>query len=173
MTDVNTTDQYDALSAGTKEGSGTKEKSDGKKSLKEKRQAIDDAKKIRDANMWDERWSKLVKIYANRYPYTELSDYEDVVVPNMVFSTVNVIVPSIAINNPEITVTPNQAEDAEGAEVVEAVVNHQWRAYDVQHEVRAAVKDFVIIGHGWVKVVWETEEKMQDVPQEELMMQIQ
>lgn len=140
---------------------------DKKAELDKLRGRIRDAQSVRKNGDWDERWSRFVQVYSNQYPYSELEDYEDVVVPNMVFSTVNVIVPSIAINVPKIDVTANQAEDEETAVVVNAVVNHQWRVYDVQEQVRQAVKDFVVIGHGWVKVVWETEEREVPLSQEE------
>jgi hypothetical protein len=140
---------------------------DKKAELDSIRSRIEDSQKLRKTGSWDERWTNYIQVYSNRYPYEELSDYDDVVVPNMVFSTVNVIVPSVAINNPKIEVSANKEMDELAAETVTAVVNHQWDAYGVQDQVRQAVKDFVIIGHGWVKVVWETEEKQVKLTQEE------
>lgn len=137
------------------------------------RSRITDAKKVRESGDWDAKWSKLIKIYSNKYPYDELKSYEDKVVPNMIFSSVNIIVPSIAIHAPKIEVTATQEEDAAQAEVVQAVVNHQWDCYDVQNEVRDAVKDFVIVGHGWVKVTWETEESEVDLDQDEYALAVQ
>lgn len=124
------------------------------------RTKINAAKTFREEGEWDKRWSKFIDVYANRYDYQELGDWEDTVVPNMVFSTVNVIVPSIAVNNPNITVEANQLEDAAVAPLVEAVVNSQWRQLQVQRQVRQATRDSVITGHGWCKVTWvyETEE---------------
>lgn len=135
--------------------------------LSQVRSRVQDAQRERRKGRWDERWNKYIQVYCNQYPYPELTEYDDVVVPNMVFSTVNVIVPAVAINSPKINVTANQAEDEAAAPVVEAVVNHQWRAYDVQDQVREAVKDFVMIGLGWLKVVWETEEREVPLSQEE------
>jgi hypothetical protein len=166
-----TTSNYDAAMELYEDDPKSSSKGYGSKASKMR--LIEDAKRLRDAASWDKRWSEFIAIYSNKYPYAELSEYDDVVVPNMVFSTVNVIVPSVAINSPKITVTANQFEDQDAAELVEAVVNHQWRAYDVQDQVRAAVKDFVIVGHGWVKVAWETHEEEVDLTEEELAMNIQ
>jgi hypothetical protein len=162
-------DQYEAMTSQVDESGAAHavDPTDAKKSKDEKLKAVKEARKLRESARWDERWNDFIKIYSNQYPYDELSEYDDVVVPNMVFSTVNVIVPSVAVNSPKITVSANAPEDEEAAQVVEAVVNHQWRAYDVQDQVRAAIKDFVILGHGWVKVVWETEEKEVKVSKEE------
>jgi len=45
--------------------------------------------------------------------------------------------------------------------------------YDVQDQVRRAVKDFVIIGHGWAKTVWVSEEKDVEFTEQELQQVIQ
>lgn len=107
----------------------------------------------RDAK-YDETWSKLIKLYANRYGYDELAQYDDIIAPNMVFSTVNVIVPSIAVNYPKITVTARKPDGEPRAAVVEAVANHNWRHFEVHDEFRRATKDFVVVGHGWLKTIW-------------------
>ena len=169
MAEATGPNNYDALMATSADAQGDMGESgiDKKASLERIRQRVEDSQSLRKTGQWDERWSKFIQVYSNRYLYPELADYEDVVVPNMVFSTVNVIVPSIAINVPKIDVTANQAEDESTATVVNSVINHQWRAYGVQEQVRQAVKDFVVVGHGWVKVVWETEEREVKLTQEE------
>lgn len=152
---------YDAYMSGQDDpGADPKKQEDA---VRKKLNRIRDAKELRKKNDWDERWSKFIKVYSNQYPYTELSDYDDIVAPNMVFSTVNVIVPSIAVHSPKITVAAKNEELHQTAEVVEAVVNHQWRQFHVQDEVALAIKDFVIVGHGWLKVVWDTERKEVDI----------
>jgi hypothetical protein len=160
---VDTQDNYAALN-NQAEMSDSGDKPTVKWPLGNIRAKIDQAKKKREQDSWDSRWEEFIQIYSNQYPYTELSDYEDIVVPNMVFSTVNVIEPSIAVNNPKISVIAERKQDEEKAPVIEAVANHWWRAHDVQPEMRKAVKDFVIIGHGWMKVGWNAETGEVDVP---------
>lgn len=128
---------------------------------------VEKAAKARKDAHYDETWSKLIKLYSNQYDYPELAGYEDVIAPNMVFSTVNVIVPSIAINYPKITVTARRPEHMDAAAVVEGVSNYYWRHFDVHDEFRDVVKDFVIIGHGWVKVTWAFSEKEVEMSQDE------
>lgn len=134
---------------------------------------IHEAERLRKDNSWDRKWSDFIKIYSNQYEYAALEKYEDQVAPNMAFSTVNVIVPSIAVHSPKISVTAKQEEQVPTAEVVQAVVNHQWRQWNVQAEVAAAVKDFVIVGHGWLKVVWETKTEEKDLTMPEWQTQAQ
>lgn len=127
---------------------------DNKSGLAVYKRRVEHAVKWRRDAKYDETWAKLIKLYANRYGYEELSQYDDVIAPNMVFSTVNVIVPSVAVNYPKITVTARRPEDEFRAGVVEAVSNHNWRHFDVHDEFRRATKDFVIVGHGWLKTIW-------------------
>lgn len=110
---------------------------------------------------YDENWSKLVKLYGNQYEYEELSGFDDVIAPNMAFSTANILVPAIAVNYPKITVTARREEFAEQAATVEAVVNYEWRHHAVHDEFRLASKDFIVVGHGWLKTTWSYRQEEQ------------
>jgi len=171
---------YDAFIDQESSGDGYG-RDNAKKKLGRHRANVQNSLRLRKDSEWDDKWSNLIKIYSNKYPWDELGSYEDIVVPNMAFSTVNVIVPSIAVNIPKVNVTAKNPKDRETAAVVEAVVNHHWREFDVQDEIRAAAKDFVIVGHGWVKITWETKmadrelsvDEWQDAVREQVMMQQQ
>jgi hypothetical protein len=134
---------------------------DPKDSLAKVRGRVEAAVKWRDEAKYDDNWSTLIRMYANKYDYPELSSYQDVVAPNMVFSTVNVIVPSITVNYPKITVNAARPENQDQARVVETVANYSWRHFDVHEEFRRATKDFSIVGHGWLKTTWVYEERTQ------------
>jgi hypothetical protein len=134
---------------------------------------VEDAMKWRRDAKYDDKWSKIIKIYANQYDYPELSGYDDIVAPNMLFSTANVIVPSIMVNYPKITVTARKPEDQEAAAVVEAMANYNWEHYNFQEEVRLAIKDFVVLGHGVVKVTWNLREEERELERDEWIAQVQ
>jgi len=126
--------------------------------------------RVQDAMRWrknagfDEKWAKIIKLYANQYEYGELSGYDDIIAPNMMFSTANVIVPSLMVNYPKVTVTARRPEMAGQAAVVEAMVNYLWQHFDFQEELRLATKDFVALGLGIVKVTWLLQEEVEDTP---------
>ena len=40
---------------------------------------------------------------------------------------------------------------APGAIIVEEVLNYLWRQHKYQDEIRLAVDDWIVAGHGWVK----------------------
>ncbi len=135
--------------------------------LKTAKDRVAQATKWRAGARYDEKWAKLIRMYASQYDYPELSAYEDVVAPNLMFSTANVIIPSIVVNHPKITVTARKPEDEANAAVVEAVSNYNWEHFDFHEEVKLMVKDFVVIGHGWCKVTWELKEEEVEIPRDE------
>lgn len=134
---------------------------------------VEDAMKWRRDAKYDDKWSKIIKIYANQYDYPELAGYNDVVAPNMLFSTANVIVPSIMVNYPKITVTARKPQDQDAAQVVEAMANYNWQHYNFQEEVRMVTKDFVVLGHGIAKVTWVLREEERELERDEWVVQVQ
>jgi hypothetical protein len=82
----------------------------------------------------------------------EYATDEDRLLVNIAFATVNVINPSISVNYPRIAVNARKSEDAARAIITEAVVNYWWKHYKVKPHFRRAVKDFLIMGHAWLKV---------------------
>lgn len=106
-------------------------------------------KKWRDEEGYDDLWDSLVDLYRGKH-FESLSK-DDRVAVNIAFSTVNVIAPSVAVNNPKITVNARNPETAPQAVIAEAAVNYWWKHYDIRDEFRRAVKDFLCVGHGWLK----------------------
>jgi len=134
-------------------------------------QKITAAARWRDEMGYDQLWRRMVDLYRGKHwPRTTVSN-EDLIAVNLAFSTVNVIAPAVSVNHPKIVVTPNQPEDEDRAAFVEAVVNHLWRHHDFRKPFRRSVKDFLIFGHGWLKVGWnfvEQERTLSDTERDEL-----
>ena len=135
-------------------------------------QKITAAARWRDEMGYDQLWRRMVELYRGKHwPNTTISN-EDLIAVNLAFSTVNVIAPAVSVNHPKIVVTPNQPEDEDRAAFVEAVVNHLWRHHDFRKPFRRSVKDFLIFGHGWLKVGWnfvEQERTLRDTERDELL----
>ena len=116
---------------------------------------LDSSARWRDEMGYDNLWRRMVDLYRGKHwPRTPVSR-EDLIAVNIAFSTVNVIAPAVSVNHPKIVVVPNKPEDEDRAAFVEAVVNHLWRHHDFRTPFRRAVKDFLIFGHGWLKVGWK------------------
>lgn len=114
------------------------------------RKKIVSSKRWRKQESYDETWKRLVDLYRGRH-YEYFTD-EDRILINMAFSTVNVISPSISVNYPKINVHAVNPEEAPNAIIAEAVVNYWWKHKNIKDQFRRAVKDFIIVGHGWLKV---------------------
>ena len=115
---------------------------------------LDLSRRWRDEEGYDRTWRRLIDMYRGKHWPRTTSAQRDLITVNLSFSTVNVIAPSVAVNHPKIVVKANHPGDEANASFVEAVVNHLWRHHDFRKPFRRAVKDFLILGHGWLKVGW-------------------
>jgi len=125
----------------------------------------------RDEMGYDSLWRRMNDLYRGKHWPRTTASREDMIAVNLAFSTVNVIAPSVSVNHPKVVVSPTKPEDQDRAAFVEAVVNYLWRHHDFKKPFRRAVKDFLIFGHGWVKVGWkflEQERMLGDAERESL-----
>ena len=118
---------------------------------------IEQAKRWRREERYDDLWSRMIDMYRGKHFKTETE--EDRLLVNIAFATINVISPSVSVNYPKITVNARKYEDAPRAVVTEAVVNYWWKHYECQKEFRTAVKDMLVIGHGFLKTGYRFVEK--------------
>jgi hypothetical protein len=107
------------------------------------------ARKWRDTAGYDDLWKRLRDLYRGHQGETE---DEDQMIVNMAFATLNVIAPSVSVNNPKFTVSARQPDHAAQAVITEEVLNYIWRTHHYQHQFRLAVVDWLMFGHGWMKV---------------------
>ena len=118
---------------------------------------------------YDIKWRRLIDLYRGKTFWNAgRLDSQDRISVNLAFSTVNVIAPSIAVNHPKITVAPTREDDQDRAVFVESIVNYLWRHHDYRKPFRQAVKDFLIVGHGWVKVGWKFSERERPLSSQEM-----
>ena len=118
------------------------------------------AQRWREDEGYDMKWRRMIDLYRGKTYWGDRDGWtsalkSDRISVNLAFSTINVIGPAVSVNNPKITVSANKESDADRAVFVEAVVYYLWRHFDYRKPFRRAVKDFLIIGHAWVKVGWK------------------
>ena len=117
--------------------------------LSNQRGRVEYAKKWRNNESYDQLWQRLINLYRGRQ-YRGMATGDRLLV-NICFSTINTLLPSVSIGRPKILVNPRKPEDGDKAIVTESIINYWWEHYDCQSEFQRAVKDYLIIGHGWVK----------------------
>ena len=128
---------------------------------------LDYARRWREDEGYDQTWRRMVDLYRGKHwPMTTLAR-RDLISVNLAFSTINVIAPSVSVNHPKIVVRANNPAEQGQAAFIESIVNYMWRHHDYRKPFRRAVKDFLIVGHGWVKVGWRFVEQERMLSEEE------
>lgn len=134
--------------------------------LKRYRNRLNHARRWREEEGYDDTWERMLDLYKGKHFPAGLED-EDRIAINIAFSTINVIFPSISVNHPKIEVMANRPEDENRAVITEAIINYWWRHYDFRTPFRRAAKDFLVVGHGWIKVGYRFVEKFEAMDPEE------
>ncbi len=124
------------------------------------RDKIEQSRRWRREENFDKTWKRMVDMYRGKQ-FLGNSDQDRMLI-NDAFATINVIWPSVSVNHPKITVNARRYDDAPKAIVTEEVVNYWWKHYECQSEFRRAVKDMLIVGHGWLKTGYRFVEKGED-----------
>ena len=109
------------------------------------------------ANDYDDTWARMRDLYAGKH--WEAGGSEDQLVINMIFATINVIAPSVAVANPRFSVQARTPEHEAQAMFTEEVMNYIWRSNKYQQQFRLTVNDWLIFGHGWMKVGYKFTKK--------------
>lgn len=128
---------------------------------------------------YESEWSMCIDAYIgnlNEIQYTKIypetydpegrrfGNYIDVNNAKMIVDT---MVSSSSTRIPKINVFARQSDHEPQRRILEAVVNYWWKTWGVQDVFHRATIDNVMIGHGWVKDVWQlVEEKRKLTPEE-------
>lgn len=115
---------------------------------------------------YDDLWSRLISLYQGKH-FTGLSN-EDRIAINISFATINVIFPAISVNHPKITVQANEQSNEDRSLFAQAILNFWWHHHDFHKPFRRASKDFLILGHGWMKIGWKTVEGQREMSEAEV-----
>lgn len=116
---------------------------------------------------YDDTWERMINLYRMKVFPKALTTEERIAIA-VAFASINVIYPAISVNYPKITVNGRKPEDDDPAVIVEAVINYWWRTYGYKKHFRLAAKDFLIIGHGWLKVGYRYKEKEMGLAEDEV-----
>lgn len=121
------------------------------------------SRKHRDTAGVTSMWNELIDNYQGKFFDYDNPLYDDEIVVNDMFALLNVMWPSVSIKEPTISVLPRRSELEDHAVLTEALVAYSWETIGAQTEMRSAVRDFLMLGMGWVKVGWEFAEKLESL----------
>lgn len=117
-------------------------------------------------NNYDDNWRRYIDLYRGKH-YDRLTGADQLTV-NLIFATINVMGPAVAINNPRFTVNARKPENAANAILTEEILNYLWRANKYQRDFRLAVLDWLLTGTGWLKVGYKFEKPPEPKPAAEV-----
>ena len=117
------------------------------------------------SNDYDGLWRRMKDLYSGKH--NEVGGDQDQLVVNMSFATINVLAPSVSVNNPRFTVKARKPGDQAQAIITEEVVNYVWRTYQYQPQFRLCVGDWLVFGHGWLKAGYKFVTEPKVVPAED------
>lgn len=139
---------------------------ENKQRLRHYQQQVEISRKWRKDEGFESLWQRMVDLYRGRQFAVSNDADEDRILVNISFSTINVIYPSISVNHPRINVLANDPMNEDRSLYVQAIMNYWWTHFGFHTPFREAIKDFLIIGHGWVKVGWKYKESEQPLDEE-------
>lgn len=76
---------------------------------------------------------------------------------NLVFAYVKTEIARLYFHNPWITVSPRKTEDIPSAKIAEVVINDVWKKLKLKVQGKLALRDALLVGHGWIKVGYTME----------------
>jgi hypothetical protein len=113
------------------------------------RDEIRRSKRWRHDEGYETEWKRYIDLYKGKQ-YSSDSPNDQLIV-NLIFSTINVMAPAVAVNNPRFVVNARNPQHAPMSVITEEVLNYMWRTHKYQEEFRLSVNDWLVVGHGWAK----------------------
>lgn len=76
---------------------------------------------------------------------------------NLVFAYVKTETARLYFKDPWITVNAKRVEDMGAAKIAEQIINYIWKQLDLKRQIKLALLDALLVGHGWIKVGYTAE----------------
>lgn len=102
---------------------------------------------IKSRGEYETYWKRHTNFYKNyMWQNTDEKVRDDIATVNLVYPLVSIIQETTYNKNPYIYITPTRPEFAEGAKVLEFLVNHLWYDLRINKQIRRAIKNAVLTG---------------------------
>jgi hypothetical protein len=76
---------------------------------------------------------------------------------NLVFAYVKTEIARLYFRDPWITVNAKRVEEIGAANIAEQIINYTWSELDLKRQIKLALLDALLVGHGWIKVGYTAE----------------
>lgn len=100
---------------------------------------------------------RFIKEYRGKWDWLAQSISIPLVPLNLVYAYVKTEIARLYFHNPWITISPRRTEDDGAAKIAEVVINDTWKKLKLKREGKLALRDALLVGHGWIKVGYTME----------------
>lgn len=119
--------------------------------------AISKAEKWRDDQPMFKDARRFNDEYKGRWDWLAAGIKIPLVPINLVFAYVKTEIARLSFHDPWITVNAKRQEDLGAARIAEQVLNYTWRELNMKRQVKLALLDGLLTGHGWIKTGYTAE----------------
>lgn len=98
------------------------------------------------------RWAEFIDEYKGKWDHVAGGMDINIVPLNLVLAYVKTEIARLYFRDPWITVNAKKLEDLGSAQIAEALVNYLWGELNLKHEIKRALLDALLVGHGWIKL---------------------
>lgn len=119
--------------------------------------AIKKAQDWRDKTDAFQNAQRYVNEYKGKWEWLAQTISIPLVPLNLVFAYVKTEIARLYFHNPWITVSPRKTEDIPAAKIAEVVINDVWKKLKLKVQGKLALRDALLVGHGWIKVGYTME----------------
>lgn len=96
-------------------------------------------------------WKRALAEYQGDWSHYAASVSIPIVPLNLVFAYVKTEISRLSLKDPYLTVNAKRVEDVGAAQIAEQLLNYVWSELDMKKQVKLALTDALLVGHGWVK----------------------
>ena len=119
--------------------------------------AIKKAQEWRDRTDAFQNAGRYANEYRGKWDWLAQSISIPLVPLNLVFAYVKTEIARLYFHNPWITISPRRTEDVSSSKIAEIVINDVWKKLKLKVQGKLALRDALIVGHGWIKVGYTME----------------
>lgn len=102
-------------------------------------------------------WKRFIQEYSNNWD--DLKRQIDIPMQpvNYIFSYVKTEISRLYFKDPWISVNPKRMDDIASSKIAEQAINYTWSIIDLKRQVKLALTDAILVGHGWIKLGYTAE----------------
>jgi hypothetical protein len=102
-------------------------------------------------------WNRFLSEFQCDWSLLEQSIDITLIPINLVYAYVKTEVSRLYFRDPWISVNAKRMEDLGASHIAEQLINYMWGEIDLKRQIKLAIMDALIVGHGWIKLGYTAE----------------